>query len=391
MLVDRASRPLSEMQACPAEYYTNEDLYALEVERIFQRDWLYVCRADEVPQPGSWYSAEIAGEPIVVVRGSDGEVRAFSRVCPHRFMDVLGEEDGRTGSAVDGFTCPYHSWAYALDGKLTGAPFMSRSDLFERERGSLCLLPFQAEVWQGFVFVNLDATAPPLAPRLAQLDELLAPYRLAEWRVIDHVDWPESPVSWKLAMDNGRECYHHQGAHRVSVEPLWPANLVEVDTNDSGFFFWERLFCAPDAATGVEDGHHIQPVFLPPLDGLTPYLRSFSYLVGIYPTMWFAPSSDVMLVAKWWPTGPHSHKFWMDVCVHESQLANPDLQKAVDEVREWGRQIQTEDSRMVTATQRMVGSKAAQALPGGPLSHMERPLWQFQKYMANRLADANIS
>lgn len=389
VMVDRASRPLTEMQAFPAEYYTSDDLYELEVERIFRRDWLYVCRADEVPEPGNWYSAEIAGEPIVVVRGKDRQVRALSRVCAHRFMDVLGEEDDRTGKK-ESFVCPYHSWAYQLDGKLSGAPLMSRNDLFERDRASLCLRAYQAEVWQGFVFVNLDESAPPLAPRYQELDELLAPYRLEEWRVVDHVDWPESPVTWKLAMDNGRECYHHQGAHRISVEPVWPAHMVEVDTNDSEYFYWERMFVSPEAATGEEGGHPIQPVFLPPLENLSPYLRSFSYLVGIYPTMWFTPSPDVMFIARWWPTGPQSHKFLMDVCVHESQLDNPDLQAAVDEVREWGRQIQTEDSRMITGIQRMLSSKAAQSLPGGPLSHMERPLWQFQKYMANRLANANV-
>lgn len=392
-IVDRAKRPLTEMQALPAEYYASEALYDLELERIFHRDWLYVCRADEIAKPGDWYSAEIAGEPIMVVRGADNRIRALSRVCPHRFMDLLGEEDDgkqRYGNKAGGFVCPYHSWAFGLDGGLTGAPLMSRSELFQRERGQYCLESFPTEVWHGFVFVNFDPAAQPLAPRFAGMEELLAPYRLEEWRVMDHIDWPELPVSWRVVMDNGRECYHHQGSHRVSVEPLWPASLVDADTNDDDSFYWERLFVSKDAATGEEDGHPIQPVMLPPLDGLTPYQRSHSLLVGIYPTMWFTPSPDVMFVAKWWPTGPQSHKFRLDVLVHEAQLGHPDLAKAVSDAKEWGYQIQVEDARSCAGIQRMLNSRAARRAGGGALSHLERPLWQFQKYMANRMADANV-
>jgi len=392
-IVDRAKRPLTEMQALPAEYYASEALYALEQERIFQRDWLYVCRADEISRPGDWYSVQIAGEPVMIVRGADSKIRALSRACPHRFMDVLGEEDDgkqRYGNKEGGFVCPYHSWAFGLDGKLTGAPLMSRSELFERERNNYCLESYSTEVWHGFIFVNFDEDAAPLAPRLASMEELLAPYRLDEWRVMERIDWPELPVSWRVVMDNGRECYHHQGSHRVSVEPLWPSNLVDADTNDDDSFYWERLFVAPDAAIGEEDGHPIQPVMLPPLEGLTPYQRSHSLLVGVYPTMWFTPSPDVMFVAKWWPTGPQSHKFQLDVCVHEAQLDNPELKKAVSDARDWGYQIQVEDSRSCAGIQRMLHSRAANRAGGGALSHLERPVWQFQKYMANRLADANL-
>jgi phenylpropionate dioxygenase-like ring-hydroxylating dioxygenase large terminal subunit len=392
-IVDRATRPLTEMQALPAEYYSSEALYDLELERIFRREWLYVCRADEISKPGDWYSVEIAGEPVMIVRGADNQLRALSRACPHRFMDVLGEEDdGRAqkGNNEAGFVCPYHSWAFGLDGSLTGAPLMSRSELFERERSNYCLESYRTEVWNGFVFVNFDAQAAPLAPRLAPMDDLLAPYRLDEWRVMQTVDWPELPVSWRIVMDNGRECYHHQGSHRVSVEPLWPSNLVDADTNDDDSFYWERLYVAKDAAIGEEDGHLIQPVMLPPLDNLTPYQRSHSLLVGVYPTMWFTPSPDVVFAAKWWPTGPQSHKFQLDVLVHQDQLGNPDLEKAVADAAAWGHQIQVEDARACSGIQRMLRSGAARRAGGGALSHLERPLWQFQKYMANRLTDANV-
>jgi phenylpropionate dioxygenase-like ring-hydroxylating dioxygenase large terminal subunit len=387
LIVEHASRPMEEAQALPAAYYTSEALYELEVERIFKKDWLYICRTDEVAEPGDWYAAEIAGEPIMLVRGKDMKIRALSRVCPHRFMDVLRveREEGQDHGNKESFVCPYHSWAFDTSGELTGAPLMNRSALFEREKGNLCLGNYAVEVWQGFVFVNLDQDAEPLAPRFAAMEEVLAPYRLDEWKVLDRIDWPESPVTWKLAMDNGRECYHHQGAHSESIEPLWPSHLVDADdTTDSEHFYYQRMFVDPQGAIGEEDGHYIQPVVLPPLEGLTPYQRSHSMLVGIYPTMWFSPGPDVLLVAKWWPTGPQSHKFDLALCVHPDRLDHPDIEKIKAETREWLVQIQVEDSQMVTGIQSML--KSDRARRGGPLSHLERPMWTFQKYMAKRLA-----
>lgn len=388
LIVEHASRPLDEAQALPAKYYLSKELHDLEIERIFKRDWLYICRADELERPGDFYSFQIANEPLVMVRGSDGRIYCLSRVCPHRFMDILADEEGARGN-TQGFVCPYHSWAFSLEGNLTGAPMMERSRRFERERGSYCMASYPVEEWNGFVFVNLDRNAEALGSRFAELEEMLAPWRLPEWKVADRIDWPESPVNWKVAIDNGRECYHHQGAHRESAEPIWPTAMVEVDTNDSEYFYWERMMCAPDAAVAIEDGHFIQPTVLPPLEGLTPFERSFSYLVGLYPTMWFATGPDVCLVAKWWPTGHLTHKFELTVLVHESRLDHPDVAKAVEESTQWALEIQKEDSKMVTGIQAMLGSD--NATKGGAFSHMERPLWQFQRYMANRLAGANLS
>lgn len=392
LIVEHASRPLEEAQLLPSEYYTSHDLYDLEVERIFKKDWLYLCRTDEVANPGDWFAAEIAGEPVVLVRGKDMQIRAFSRVCPHRFMDLLFEEreKGAEAGNTESFVCPYHSWAFSTEGQLTGAPLMTGNNLFERERacGSYNLATYATEVWNGFVFMNFDPNAEPLAPRFSEMDELLAPYRLDEWKVLDRLDWPEVPTTWKLAMDNGREAYHHQGAHKESIEPLWPAHLVDADTTESEYFYYQRMFVSQEGASGEEDGHYLQPLVLPSIEGLSAFQRSHSLLVGIYPTMWFSPGPDVLLVAKWWPTGPDSHKFDLAVCVHESKMDHPDLGKIRGEMKDWLRQIQEEDSAMVTGIQGML--KSDQARQGGALSPLERPIWTFQKYMAKRLTGIDV-
>ena len=104
-LVEHASRPLQEAQALPGAFYTNGELYDYEVDRIFRHDWVYVARLDEMPEPGSWRAVDVGGEAIMLVRGDDGVVRALSRVCPHRFMDVLGGTEEHTGRA-ESFVCP---------------------------------------------------------------------------------------------------------------------------------------------------------------------------------------------------------------------------------------------------------------------------------------------
>jgi phenylpropionate dioxygenase-like ring-hydroxylating dioxygenase large terminal subunit len=381
-LAEHAARPLEEAEALPGAWFTSEALYELEVERVFQREWLCVGRVEEMPRPGDWLSADVAGEPIVVVRGQDGALHAHSRVCPHRFMDLLGEHAGDRGHS-ESFVCPYHSWAFRLDGGLAGAPLMNRSARFERERDAICLSSFAVEVWHGFVFVNLDRDAAPLAPRLADAEPLIERYRLDEWRFVDRLDWPESESNWKLAMDNGRESYHNQGAHRRTVEPLWPSYLVGADTTESRYWYAQHMHVSPEAAIGEEDGHYLNPLVLAPLEGLTPFDRSQYLLLGVYPSMFFTAGPDLLFYATWLPTGPTSHKFDLSVCVHESQLDTPGLDEILAENHQWLHDIQSEDALVLPAIQRVVGSK--HAARGGPLSHLERPIWQFQRYMADRL------
>jgi phenylpropionate dioxygenase-like ring-hydroxylating dioxygenase large terminal subunit len=382
-LVERASRPLTEAQGMPAAFYSSEALHDLEMERVFRRDWLCVGRVEELPNPGDWRSLDFGGDHVMIVRGEHGEIRALSQTCPHRFMDVLAEHEGDRGNSAS-FVCPYHSWAYGLDGKLTGAPLMSRNALFEREREHYCLRSFAVELWHGFVFVNLGTDPEPLAPRLAEIEPMIAQYRLDEWRFVDRVDWPDAPANWKLAMDNGRECYHHQGAHKKTVEPLWPSHLIGSETTESRHWYAQHMHVSPEAAIGQEDGHYLNPLVLPALDGLSPFDRSQYLLVGVYPTMFFTAGPDLLFYATFRPTGPNTHKFELATAVHESQLGNPELEQAIADNHQWLLEIQAEDATVLTGIQRMVSS-APDWLTGSALSHLEQPIWQFQKYMAHRL------
>src|SRR6202022_3538095 len=162
-----ADQPLKQAGTLPAEVYTNEDFYQWELENIFQPEWICLAHVSQIPQPGDFLNIDLLGEPLIVVRGKDHEVRVLSRVCPHRAMDIMppgfGDDGHGQASAKNGrggcgptrlFLCPHHAWTLALDGCLKACPEMHLAQDFDRD--AFMLKPFRSEIWNGFVFVNLD-------------------------------------------------------------------------------------------------------------------------------------------------------------------------------------------------------------------------------------------
>jgi phenylpropionate dioxygenase-like ring-hydroxylating dioxygenase large terminal subunit len=149
----------------------------------------------------------------------------LSRVCAHRWMEICS--GAGTARALQ---CPYHHWTYNLAGQLRSAPLMADTPGFDKNE--VGLTEFRHEVWQGFVYVNLDGGARPAAELWAPLTTHLAPYRLGEWELVSTIDWGECPWDWKVFMDNG-ECYHHLGIHQRTLEPIFPTRSVK-DLPDNG-------------------------------------------------------------------------------------------------------------------------------------------------------------
>jgi Rieske 2Fe-2S family protein len=202
----------------PSSWYTSAQVFALEKERIFCREWLCVARAEELTAPGAFRVLEVLGESILVVRNREGQLRAFYNVCRHRGSRLCREPQaagapallggGITGSRI---TCPYHQWTYDLDGRLIGAPYLTGEPGFDKSLFSL--YPVGLECWGGFVFVNLSpASAAPLAAQLGAIPERVARYPLHELR-IGHTIRYEVAANWKVICENYNECYHCAGVH----------------------------------------------------------------------------------------------------------------------------------------------------------------------------------
>jgi choline monooxygenase len=196
---------LSRASTLPARCYIDPAIADLERERIFARTWQPVARREQLLRGGDFVATEAAGEPIVLVRGNGGEIRAFSNVCRHR-----------AGSVAEGcgnrqtLQCSYHGWTYGLDGKLLGTPEFEDVRNFDRQ--AFGLVPLRAAEWGPFIFVNFDATAPSLETVLAGIIEQtadldLAGLRLCERRIYDVA------CNWKVYVDNYLEGYHVPTAH----------------------------------------------------------------------------------------------------------------------------------------------------------------------------------
>ena len=145
--------PLDHASTIPSSWYTNKDLYELELNAVFSNSWQVAGRLDQVSQPGEYVTSEIAGEPIVIVRGSDNVLRGFYNVCRHHAAAVMTEPHGK----VSQLRCPYHGWTYSLAGELKGTPDFSGVCNFDRQ--STGLVPLAIAEWENWVFVKLNQAA----------------------------------------------------------------------------------------------------------------------------------------------------------------------------------------------------------------------------------------
>lgn len=210
----RAFNPADPLRSytLSSSLYFDRDVYDLEKERIFYKSWNFVCSAHQVDAPGSYTTARIGDQNIAVVRGKDGTLRGFHNVCSHRAHELLAGT-GRTSLIV----CPYHAWAYDLDGQLKPNRVTRRLEDFSAKE--FCLKPVKIEQFLGFVWANIDCDAVPLAEQAIEF----------EAEVRQYVDSPETlkfagrltfeiKANWKNVVENFQECYHCPPAHPALVQ-----------------------------------------------------------------------------------------------------------------------------------------------------------------------------
>lgn len=196
-----ASMPIDQATRFGLEGYTywSPEHYERELERFFLPDWRFVCHESEIAEPGRYRRYDLARASVIVVRGANGAINAFHNVCRHRGSPIVKEESGR---CLGRLICPFHGWAYDLEGTLQSAPLMH--DGFDRAGWNL--KKAWVEVWHGFVFVGLSKTRPqPLATRLAGAD--FSHFDMHRLKVV----WSREDTvqaNWKVAWEGGLECYH---------------------------------------------------------------------------------------------------------------------------------------------------------------------------------------
>ena len=200
--------PLAEASTIPASWYTDERLFELEKQTIFSRSWQFAARIDQLNKSGDYVTGEVAGEPIVVVRGGDNSLRAFFNVCRHHAAAVMTEREGHANQ----MRCPYHGWTYSLEGELKGTPDFSGVCVFDRAKSGL--VPIGIGTWEKWVFLKLEGDH--LNESSAGLDEFLGIDLIDQFQKLHLGDlhWVESRrytlnCNWKVFVDNYLDGGYH--------------------------------------------------------------------------------------------------------------------------------------------------------------------------------------
>ncbi len=203
--------PLAEASTIPSSWYTDARVYEIEQQTVFSGSWQVAARLDQVREPGQYVTTEIAGEPIVIVRGSDGELRGFFNVCRHHAAAVMTEPEGQATQ----MRCPYHGWTYSLSGELKGTPDFSGVCNFDRAENGLA--PVEIAAWEKWVFVRLNEKQnPSLDNSSPSLAEFLGNDLSAQIKVLgfQNLRWLERRsyslnCNWKVFVDNYLDGGYH--------------------------------------------------------------------------------------------------------------------------------------------------------------------------------------
>ena len=189
----------------PSRLYTDNSVFALEKDRVFSRTWQVAGHASQVEKPGDYFTTDLAGEPLLFVRGLDGKLRGFYNVCRHR----AGPPAEGCGSRKL-FRCGYHGWTYALDGALICATEIEGVEGFRSE--DFALVPVRTEEWFRLVFVNLDPQARPLRESLSELPQQAEKFPFAQMKLFERRTY-DMKCNWKTYVDNYLEGYHLPSVH----------------------------------------------------------------------------------------------------------------------------------------------------------------------------------
>jgi len=210
MSVDTALPKDWDRSGLPGWAYFSQELFELECETLFKTHWQFVCHVNEAADIGAYVTYDVAGERALVIRGHDGILRAFHNLCRHRGSRIVPDARGVCNKAM---VCPYHGWAYNLDGRLRGIANRDTFPPMQAEKWGL--KPLEMEIWNGLVFIRFQAgPQPAVAEILARFDDEIAPYDLANMVPTDSNSMDDLlPVNWKSVRDVDNEGYHVRQAH----------------------------------------------------------------------------------------------------------------------------------------------------------------------------------
>jgi Rieske 2Fe-2S family protein len=273
----------------PSRYFTSPDIYSQELERIFFNHWLCAGRVDQLVAPGDFFLASVGEESLIIVKGQDGEIRAFYNTCRHRGTRLCAQTTGRFPATIQ---CPYHAWTYTLDGSLIGAPLMDQTRDFDRSANGL--YPVALVEWEGFIFINLSGQPQSFETVFAPLIEKFSEWNLPSLKAYRRIDY-QVAANWKLIVQNYSECYHC---------PLVHPDLARKTPYQSGR---NDLFEGPFLGGYMNLNHEYGSLTISgkacsaPIGSITRENQQRVYYYYIFPNMLLSLHPDYVMYHTLWP------------------------------------------------------------------------------------------
>ncbi len=356
-----------ERRTLPGSDYHDLAVYELEREQVFFRSWFIAGRADQAAEPGSWFTVDVVGESILVMRGNDGELRGFYNVCRHRGA-VLREDD--CGQEKGALACVYHAWCYSFDGELVATPRVGKDEIDRSKHG---LRTVHLDVWQGIVFVSLDAEPEPLLAWLDRTAPDLLAFDRYEIDTLVTFDVTEFVVqaNWKVIIENYLECLHCPTVHPELVEviPAYKKGWVyEEGRDDGGVTALSRNYGPAGPAIAL-------------LPSVTEEDATSIYGSLIYPNGFLDIGGSGMVLSQLLPQGPTQTRIRSIYLFSKAAVEAPGFDPS--EIVEFSNLVTGQDNDVCERVQRGTASRSFE--DGGVYPAKDQYVWDFNEmYRAHR-------
>jgi choline monooxygenase len=365
--------PPQDAEPLPHWAYTAQAWYEREVEQIFRKTWNYLGHVSQLPNAGDYLTSEVAGIPLIVVKGQDGAVRAFFNSCRHRGSKLLWDAGN-----CKLIRCPYHSWAYDLTGALVATPLVDED--MEGRKGELGLHPVRLEIVDGFLFVTFDRSLPPAAEALGSLPKEWSGYDPANLVCTRRKTW-DVKANWKLWYENYNDSLHVPFVHpgslaKQKVKSRQRASHVETD----GAYI--AHFTVHGGSRGLLEEN--QDMALPRFPKLAGRYAEGTYYPCLLPATLFGFTVDCVWVFELYPKGPDRTTLVAASLFSREQTERPDF---AEKAAYYYRRVDTivpEDNEAVERQQEGL------CLPvglSGKFTHMETLCHAFDNWVLDRVVD----
>ena len=358
------SVPFNQAHAMPKSVYTSDEFLAQEQKYIFAQDWLCAGRADSLPNSGDYLTMRIADEPIIVLRDASGEIRAISNVCRHRMSTLL---TGR--GTVRSIICPYHAWTYNLNGTLRGAPAMTLNEDFCKDQ--IALPSIRCFVWQGWILVSLNQQASDPTVQLQDVENLVGYLDMASYRETFREEFRWN-TNWKVLAENFMESYHLPVCHAGTIGGS--VDLLKM-TCPEGFPAFNYHYILKNDTIPLSLAH-------PANTTLTGDQRRITWLLSIYPALLITLTPGYFWYLCLTPDGPDHVNVLYGGGMSADWCADPKADGYLATIKSLLDDVNIEDKGCVERV--FAGISAGMSAPG-PLSHLERPNFEFAQYLASRI------